>query len=146
MEDAEKEDVYQLGVILIQVITGKPIKSTRELDELKLEVVLIHYIGWYSSGLITLAPIQLTIFVSLLLPQLEKCLAESPSKLRGAADPSVRGTYAYDSLRTTVEITMNCLCKDSARRPSIEDALWNLQYSIQVQDGWTSSGNLNTHI
>lgn len=44
MEDAEKEDVYQLGVILLQVITGKPIKSTRELEELKLEVVRIHYI------------------------------------------------------------------------------------------------------
>ncbi|XP_031249683.1 probable LRR receptor-like serine/threonine-protein kinase At1g14390 [Pistacia vera] len=113
MEDAEKEDVYQFGVILAQVITGKPIKSTRELGELKLE--------------------------------LEKCLAESPSKLRGAADPSVRGTYAYDSLRTTVEITTNCLCKDAAGRPSIEDVLWNLQYSIQVQEGWTSSGNLNTH-
>lgn len=58
-------------------------------------------------------------------------------------DPSVRGTYAYDSLRTTVEITINCLNKDLAKRPSVEDVLWNLQYSIQVQEGWTSSGNLN---
>lgn len=79
-----------------------------------------------------------------LCSQLETCLAEAPSKLRAEADPSVRGTYAYDSLRTTVEITINCLSKDAAKRPSIEDVLWNLQYSIQVQEGWTSSGNLST--
>lgn len=111
-EDGEKEDVYQLGVILLQVITGKLVKSASEVDELKL--------------------------------QLETCLAEAPSKLRAEADPSVRGTYAYDSLRTTVEITINCLGKDAPKRPSIEDVLWNLQYSIQVQEGWTSSGNLST--
>lgn len=111
-EDGEKEDVYQLGVIILQVITGKLVKSTSEVDELKL--------------------------------QLETCLAEAPSKLRAEADPSVRGTYAYDSLRTTAEITINCLSKDAATQPSIEDVLWNLQYSIQVQEGWTSSGNLST--
>ncbi|KAL5761846.1 hypothetical protein ACOSP7_018110 [Xanthoceras sorbifolium] len=114
LEDAEKEDVYQLGVILLQVITGRLIKSTSELDELKL--------------------------------QIEECLAEAPSKLRGVTDPSVRGTYAYDSLRTTVKITINCLSKDLTKRPSIEDVLWNLQYSIQVQEGWTSSGNLSTQM
>ncbi|KAI9169484.1 hypothetical protein LWI28_013058 [Acer negundo] len=114
VENAEKEDVYQLGVILLQVITGRLIKSTSELDDLKL--------------------------------QIEECLAEAPSKLRGVTDPSVRGTYAYDSLRTTVEITISCLSKDSAKRPSIEDILWNLQYSIQVQEGWTSSGNLSTQM
>ncbi|KAK0574194.1 hypothetical protein LWI29_019572 [Acer saccharum] len=114
VKNAEKEDVYQLGVILLQVITGRLIKSTSELDDLKL--------------------------------QIEECLAEAPSKLRGVTDPSVRGTYAYDSLRTTVEITVNCLSKDSAKRPSIEDVLWNLQYSIQVQEGWTSSENLSTQM
>ncbi|KAK2636327.1 hypothetical protein Ddye_031119 [Dipteronia dyeriana] len=114
VENAEKEDVYQLGVILLQVITGRLIKSTSELDDLKL--------------------------------QMEECLTEAPSKSRGVTDPSLRGTYAYDSLRTTVEITINCLSNDSAKRPSIEDVLWNLQYSIQVQEGWTSSGNLSTQM
>lgn len=110
-ENPEKNDVYQLGIILLEIITSKLITSDRELHELKL--------------------------------QLERTLAESPSKLQEAIDPSIRGTFAYESLKTVVEITMKCLCKDSSTRPTIEDVLWHLQYSIQVQDGWNSSGNLS---
>ncbi|KAJ6712001.1 hypothetical protein OIU79_008256 [Salix purpurea] len=110
-ENAEKEDVYQLGVILLQVITGKLVASSRALDELRI--------------------------------QLEKGLAEAPSKLQALVDPSTRGSFAYESLKTAAEITINCLEKDSRTRPSIEDVLWNLQYSIQIQGGWSStSGNL----
>lgn len=76
--------------------------------------------------------------------QLERGLTES--KLRAATDPSIQGTFAYQSLKTTVEITINCLGKDPSKRPSIEDVLWNLQYSIQVQEGWNSSGNLSTQM
>uniref|UniRef100_A0A6N2KEF1 non-specific serine/threonine protein kinase n=1 Tax=Salix viminalis TaxID=40686 RepID=A0A6N2KEF1_SALVM len=111
LENAEKEDVYQLGVILLQVITGKLVASSRALDELRI--------------------------------QLEKGLAEAPSKLQALVDPSTRGSFAYESLKTAAEITINCLEKDSRTRPSIEDVLWNLQYSIQIQEGWSStSGNL----
>ncbi|XWS69744.1 hypothetical protein CRYUN_Cryun04dG0205600 [Craigia yunnanensis] len=113
-KNAEKEDIYQLGILLLQVITGELATVTSELDELKL--------------------------------QLEKSLADGPSKLRGVIDPSIRGTFAYESMKTTVEFAINCLSKDSTKRPSIEDVLWNLQYSIQVQEGWTSSGNLATHM
>uniref|UniRef100_A0A1J3GES1 non-specific serine/threonine protein kinase n=2 Tax=Noccaea caerulescens TaxID=107243 RepID=A0A1J3GES1_NOCCA len=110
-EDGEKEDVYQFGVILVQIITGKVIASaSSELGSLKL--------------------------------QLENGLRDEPSVLRSLADPSVRGTYAYESLRTTVEFAINCLCEDQRKRPSIEDVVWNLQYTIQVQQGWSSSGNL----
>nr|AMM42855.1 LRR-RLK [Vernicia fordii] len=112
--NAEKEDVYQLGVILVQVITGKIVTSPSELEELKI--------------------------------QLEKGLAESPLKLQAMVDPSTRGTFAYESLRTTVKITINCISKELSNRPSIEDVLWNLQYSNQVQEGWTSSGNLGTQL
>ncbi|KDP21216.1 hypothetical protein JCGZ_21687 [Jatropha curcas] len=111
---AEKEDVYQLGVILVQIITGKIVTSTSELEELKI--------------------------------QLEKGLAEGPSKLRPMVDPSTRGTFAYESLRTTVKITISCISKEPSNRPSIEDVLWNLQYSNQVQEGWASSGNLGTQM
>ncbi|KAG6654342.1 probable LRR receptor-like serine/threonine-protein kinase At1g14390 [Carya illinoinensis] len=113
-ETAEKEDIYQLGVILLEVITGKRITSAIEVTDLK--------------------------------HQLEDGLTESASKLRAATDPSIQGSFAYQSLKTTVEITLNCLCKDLCKRPSIEDVLWNLQYSIQVQEGWTSSGNLSTQM
>lgn len=35
---AEKEDIYQLGVILLEVITGRQIASSSEVDQLKDEV------------------------------------------------------------------------------------------------------------
>lgn len=70
-------------------------------------------------------------------------MAEAPSKLQALVDPSTRGTFAYESLKTAAEMAINCLNKESRTRPSIEDVLWNLQYSIQIQEGWTStSGNL----
>lgn len=112
--EAEKEDIYQLGVILLQVLTGKLVKSTREVDELKLE--------------------------------LEKGLTEGQSRLRVAIDPSIQGSFAYQSLKTAVEITVNCLCRDPSKRPSIDNVIWNLQYAIQVQEGWTSSGNLSAQM
>lgn len=139
-ENAEKEDIYQLGVLLLQVITGKLVTFSNELDGLKLEVCKFtgstsppkfkpNSIGWIKFAM-----------------QLEKSLAEGPSKLRGVIDPSIRGTFADESMKTTVEFAINCLSKDSTKRPSIEDVLWNLQYSIQVQEGWASSGNLATHM
>ncbi|TKY58808.1 LRR receptor serine/threonine-protein kinase [Spatholobus suberectus] len=111
---AEKEDIYELGVILLEVITGKQIASSSEIEELKDE--------------------------------LERGSSEAASILRSAIDPSLRGTYAYESMRTAVQITINCLSKVSSQRPSIEDVLWNLQYSMQVQESWTSSGNLSTKL
>ncbi|PIA62630.1 hypothetical protein AQUCO_00200560v1 [Aquilegia coerulea] len=35
----------------------------------------------------------------------------------------------YETLRVTAEATINCLSKDAS--PSIEDVIWNLQYSVQ---------------
>ncbi|KAK4376725.1 hypothetical protein RND71_003021 [Anisodus tanguticus] len=111
---AEKEDIYQLGIILLDVIIGRPINSRSETEDLKLQV--------------------------------ETALAESPSKLRDLTDPCIRGTFAYDSLKTTVQIAINCLEKEPSRRPSVEDVLWHMQYSIQVQEGATNSGNLSGNL
>ncbi|MCD7460259.1 hypothetical protein HAX54_043161 [Datura stramonium] len=113
-KQAEKEDIYQLGVILLEVIIGRPINSQSEVEDLKLQV--------------------------------ETSLAESPSKLRDLTDPCIRGTFAYDSLKTTVQIAINCLEKEPSRRPSVEDVLWHMQYSIQVQEGASNSGNLSGNL
>ncbi|OVA13312.1 Protein kinase domain [Macleaya cordata] len=111
--DGEKDDVYQLGVILLEVITGKQITSQSEVDVQRLEL----------EGALTDASSQLL--------------------LREVADPSLRGTFAFASLKTTAEITINCLSKDPSQRPSIEDILWHLQYSVQVQEGWMTSGEIS---
>lgn len=77
---------------------------------------------------------------------LTEALPESSPKISDAADPSLRGTFAHGSLKTAVQITVNCLGDDPNRRPSIDDVLWHLQYSNQVQEGWNNSGNLDTKI
>ena len=41
-----------------------------------------------------------------------------------------------ESARTVMEICLRCLAKEAARRPSVEDVLWNLQFAAQVQDDW----------
>ncbi|XP_068652581.1 probable LRR receptor-like serine/threonine-protein kinase At1g14390 [Aristolochia californica] len=110
-QDGEKEDIYQLGIILIQIVTGNPISSKKEVEGAKQE--------------------------------LERSLVDGPMKLRAAIDSSMRGTFAYESVRNAVEIALNCLSTDISKRPSVEDILWNLQYCIQIQDGWTSSENLS---
>ncbi|XP_027360576.1 probable LRR receptor-like serine/threonine-protein kinase At1g14390 [Abrus precatorius] len=114
--NAEKEDIYQFGVILLELITGKLITSTSEVEELKDEL---------ERGLSAAAS-----------PLLKGASPRDPS------DPCLRGTYVYESLRTAVQITISCLSKVSSNRPSIEDILWNLQYSIQVQEARTSNANL----
>lgn len=40
-QNPEKEDIYRLGVILVEVITGRPIDSRSELDDLKFQVTAI---------------------------------------------------------------------------------------------------------
>ncbi|GMN41793.1 hypothetical protein TIFTF001_011018 [Ficus carica] len=111
-ENGEKEDIYQLGIILLEVITGKLVKSPAELNEMKLG--------------------------------LERGIAES--NFKNVVESNMHGSYAFQSLKTAVEIALTCLGKDQNRRPSIEDVLWNLQYAMQVQEGWTSSGNLSTQM
>ncbi|KAG9459225.1 hypothetical protein H6P81_003733 [Aristolochia fimbriata] len=110
-QDGEKEDIYQLGVILIQIVTGDPISSKKEIEAAK--------------------------------HKLERSLADGPKKLQAAIDSSMRGTFAYESVRNAVEVALNCVATDISKRPSVEDVLWNLQYCIQIQDGWTSSENLS---
>ncbi|KAK9116846.1 hypothetical protein Sjap_015793 [Stephania japonica] len=104
----EKEDIYQLGIVLLEVVTGKLITSESELEAK--------------------------------ITQLQQSLTGSPSKLRELADATIHGTFSLDSLRTTVEVAFNCLSKQPSERPSIEDVLWNLQYSAQLQEGWTPNG------
>ncbi|KAK8939589.1 putative LRR receptor-like serine/threonine-protein kinase [Platanthera guangdongensis] len=111
-ESGEKEDILQLGLILLEVITGKSLGTQREFDALKV--------------------------------QLQKSLNESADKLGTVVDPTIRNTFAHESLRRAAEICVNCVSKDAKDRPSIDDVLWNLQYCVQIQDGWASNENLST--
>ena len=67
--------------------------------------------------------------------QLQKSLTDDEAKLKGMTDPALSGTFALDSLRTAVEITLNCVSKEPNMRPSVDDVLWHLQYS-NASPGW----------
>ncbi|XP_062179015.1 probable LRR receptor-like serine/threonine-protein kinase At1g14390 [Phragmites australis] len=114
VERGDKQDIYQFGLILLEVITGKPTESQSQLESLKI--------------------------------LLSEVLTEDPERLKDIADPAIRGTFAVDSLTTVAEIALNCTASDLSCRPSIDDVLWNLQYSMQVQDGWASSESLSLSI
>ncbi|KAK1259700.1 putative LRR receptor-like serine/threonine-protein kinase [Acorus gramineus] len=105
-ENGDKGDIYHLGLILLEVITGKPVASHGDLETLKVKM--------------------------------QQSLADGHAKLRTVTDTTIRGTFVYDSLRTAVEIALNCVSENVDKRPSIEDVLWNLQYSVQLQEGWAS--------
>ncbi|CAN6177705.1 unnamed protein product [Urochloa humidicola] len=114
MEQGDKQDIYQFGLILLELITGKPTDSQSELESLKA--------------------------------QLSEALTEDPDRLKDMADPAIQGTFAVESLCTVAEIALNCTAGEPRDRPSIDDVLWNLQYSMQVQDGWASSESLGLSV
>lgn len=78
--------------------------------------------------------------------QLQKSLIDNPADLRAVADPTVRGTFAVNSLQTTAEIALKCVLVDPKQRPSIDDVLWNLQYAAQIQEGWATGENLSNQV
>ncbi|KAM0009228.1 putative protein kinase RLK-Pelle-LRR-VI-1 family [Helianthus debilis subsp. tardiflorus] len=106
------------------------------------------YINSVSSSCNSLQekPVNSVDEITELKNELEIGLTESPTRLKEVADPSIRGTFAYESMKTAAQIAINCLNEDTSVRPSIEDVLWNMQYSVQVQEGWNSSGNLSTNL
>ncbi|XP_042401848.1 probable LRR receptor-like serine/threonine-protein kinase At1g14390 [Zingiber officinale] len=114
LDHGEEEDIYRLGLVLLEVITGKHSGSDRDADSLR--------------------------------SQLHGSLLDSPADLKGLADPTIRGTFAADSLRTAAEIALKCLSVDPSQRPSIDDVLWNLQYSGQIQDGWAMAENSSNQV
>ncbi|KAG6481312.1 probable LRR receptor-like serine/threonine-protein kinase At1g14390 [Zingiber officinale] len=112
--NGEKEDIYQFGLILLEIVTGKPPGSNAQLDSLRAK--------------------------------LEKSLVDKPASLKGFTDMAIRGSSSVDSLSRVVEVSLNCLSKDPKQRPCIDDVIWNLQYSVQVQDDWDSNESFNVQI
>jgi len=44
VEQGDKQDIYQIGLILLEVITGKPTESQSQLESLKAQVKLkLHF-------------------------------------------------------------------------------------------------------
>jgi len=52
---------------------------------------------------------------------------------RKMVDPTVLATSTKESLSRVISIATKCVSSESSTRPSVEDVLWNLQYSAQLQ-------------
>ena len=50
MQDEEKIDVYDFGVILLEIIKGRPVKSEKQVDALRDQVVLCFVLLNYSKA------------------------------------------------------------------------------------------------
>lgn len=154
----EKEDIYRLGLVLLEVITGKHSGSDSDVDPLRSQVEACFF--WFMPAELTiigrsvcwspkLRLWRLTSddpFVVIHSLQLHVSLLDSPADLKGLADPTIRGTFAADSLRTAAEIALKCLSVDPSQRPSIDDVLWNLRYSAQIQDGGAMGENSSVQV
>lgn len=102
--DREKSDIYEFGVILLEIIAGRAITSAADIT--------------VSKDLFQVA------------------LKADKIARKNVADPVICKECSDDSLRTLMELSINCLSSDIENRPSIEDVLWNLQFAAQVQDSW----------
>ncbi|KAF3785553.1 putative inactive leucine-rich repeat receptor-like protein kinase [Nymphaea thermarum] len=67
-------------------------------------------------------------------------------RLREAIDPSIHHSCSHASLRTMIDIAVKCLSEETSERPSVEDVIWHLQYSAQVQDGLATNSNVEDYL
>ncbi|XP_057979880.1 probable inactive leucine-rich repeat receptor-like protein kinase At3g03770 [Malania oleifera] len=100
----DKNDIYDLGVILLEIIVGRPITSRNDIHVAK-DLLIVS-------------------------------LKANDIARRGIVDPAVQRECSNESLRTMMDICVNCMSSEPIHRPSIEDVLWNLQFAAQVQDSW----------
>ncbi|CAN4112673.1 unnamed protein product [Withania somnifera] len=101
----EKLDVYDFGVLLLEIITGRQINTKNDILALK--------------------------------NQLQVSITGNEANV---VDVAIRrSSCSAESLRTMVELCCRCLCEDPVDRPSMDDVLWNLQFTAQAQDDYHSS-------
>lgn len=99
----DKTDVYDFGVILLEIILGKPFDMGSDVVEAK-DQLQASIVGDEEAG---------------------RRQVVDPA----AAQTGCRG----ESLKMMMEICVQCLHEDPAERPSMDDVLWKLQFAAQVQ-------------
>jgi hypothetical protein len=136
--DSDKTDIFDFGVILLEVVSGKTVASMYEVEILKELVCITHnlYLAMptcersQKRGRIKSPDPRGSML------QMQWAIADEDRVRRSFADPVVHKGCYDESLRTVMEICLRCLAKEPAQRPSVEDVLWNLQFAAQVQDDW----------
>lgn len=93
----------------------------------------------YSFGVVLLEVLCARPAIDNLLPREQMNLAEWAMKckykglLEDIVDPSIKSQINPNSLRKFSETAEKCLQEDSADRPAMSDVIWDLEYSLQLQ-------------
>ncbi|CAM6039514.1 unnamed protein product [Sphagnum compactum] len=98
-EQSDKQDIYDYGVILLEMVLGRPPTIRNPFPQKRSE--------------------------------LERLTKEKGPSME-LIDKAIVGMCGAESLATVLEIAGKCMVDNPARRPSMEDVLWNLQYAAQV--------------
>lgn len=109
-----KLDVYAFGVLMLEIITGKEVGFILSEDNENLLDVLSGILGEESGD----------------------------EKLKEIMDPSLQGNYPFELAMFVIEIIENCLSKDPANRPAMDEIVPVLSRTLNSSFSWEMSLNV----
>ncbi|KAF5457616.1 hypothetical protein F2P56_021705 [Juglans regia] len=108
----EKSDVYSFSVVLCEVLSARP--PVLRTANKKQDVGLVEWARQcYKNG-----------------------------KLDQIVDPALEAQVAPECLKRFGEIAMNCLLDNGVERPSMNDVVWSLEFTLQLQESIDKDGEL----
>ncbi|KAK2972452.1 hypothetical protein RJ640_003878 [Escallonia rubra] len=137
----EQLDVYDFGVILLEIIVGRPLSTQTQVQFLRDQIIAEENKELSKEGGPAEASKKPTYKETICFhkKQLPASITADEEARKSMVDSAVHNAYSDESLKTMMEICTRCLLKNPAERPSIEDVLWNLQFAAQVHDAWLES-------
>ncbi|KAK6798499.1 hypothetical protein RDI58_006202 [Solanum bulbocastanum] len=106
-----KLDVYALGVLLLEILTGKEVSALYEGSNTNL--------------------------AELLIPVLHD--EDAKENLSSFIDPSLQGKYPAELAFAMVRLINNCIMKDPSHRPSMDEIVQSVSRIMTATHSWEMS-------